>query len=277
MATPRMRRINEVLREVIGAAIAELSDPRIGFVTVTSVETSPDLRAAKVHVSVLGSEEEREATMAGLQLLARRAAGEDRRRDADEAHPDADLPLRRDGRAGHADLAAARRRSSERGHRRRHGEARAGRRRAALARALPAHRPRGPRRRRARLAARHAPPAHPARQGLGDVHGGEGVPAADRVPLPAAGGGLPRGPGRHGRSHRDLPRLRQHRPHAGRVPHRRRQLPHQHRPPPRQHPLRRRQPGRHRRLLHGGDRLRAGDRCSGSRSRRRSPRRSTSA
>jgi len=43
-----MRRINEVLREVIGAAIAELSDPRIGFVTVTSVETSPDLRAAKV-------------------------------------------------------------------------------------------------------------------------------------------------------------------------------------------------------------------------------------
>jgi ribosome-binding factor A len=61
-----MRRINEVLREVIGSAIAELSDPRIGFVTVTSVETSPDLRAAKVHVSVLGSEEEKEATMTGL-------------------------------------------------------------------------------------------------------------------------------------------------------------------------------------------------------------------
>jgi len=67
MATPRMRRINEVLREVVGAAIAELSDPRIGFVTVTSVETSPDLRAAKVHVSVLGPEEERAETMAGLQ------------------------------------------------------------------------------------------------------------------------------------------------------------------------------------------------------------------
>lgn len=61
-----MRRINEVLREVVGAAISELSDPRIGFVTVTSVETSPDLRAAKVFVSVLGSEEEKEATMAGL-------------------------------------------------------------------------------------------------------------------------------------------------------------------------------------------------------------------
>jgi ribosome-binding factor A len=66
MAAPRMRRINEVLREVIGAAITDLSDPRIGFVTVTSVETSPDLRAAKVHVSVLGTEEEKEATMAGL-------------------------------------------------------------------------------------------------------------------------------------------------------------------------------------------------------------------
>ena len=62
-----MRRINEVLREVIGAAIGELGDPRIGFVTVTSVETSPDLRAARVFVSVLGSEEEREATMEGLR------------------------------------------------------------------------------------------------------------------------------------------------------------------------------------------------------------------
>ncbi len=68
MTTPRMRRINEVLREVVGAAIAtDLSDPRIGFVTVTSVETSPDLRAAKVHVSVLGDETEREAALAGLR------------------------------------------------------------------------------------------------------------------------------------------------------------------------------------------------------------------
>jgi ribosome-binding factor A len=68
MATPRMRRINEVLREVLGAAIAtELSDPRIGFVTVTSVETSPDLRSAKVHVSVLGDEPAREEALAGLR------------------------------------------------------------------------------------------------------------------------------------------------------------------------------------------------------------------
>lgn len=67
MPGPRMRRINEVLREVIGAAIGELSDPRIGFVTVTSVETSPDLRAARVYVSVFGSEQEREATLDGLR------------------------------------------------------------------------------------------------------------------------------------------------------------------------------------------------------------------
>ncbi len=66
--TKRIRRVNEVMREVIGSAIAtELEDPRIGFVTVTSVETSPDLRSARVHVSVLGGEAEREATLAGLR------------------------------------------------------------------------------------------------------------------------------------------------------------------------------------------------------------------
>ncbi|MEZ5078320.1 MAG: 30S ribosome-binding factor RbfA [Solirubrobacterales bacterium] len=67
MAGARMRRINEVLREVVGAAISELSDPRIGFVTVTSIETSPDLRHAKVHVSVLGDDEQREQTLSGLR------------------------------------------------------------------------------------------------------------------------------------------------------------------------------------------------------------------
>ena len=68
MAGSRMRRINEVLREVVGAAVAgELNDPRIGFVTVTSVETSSDLRTAKVYVSVLGSDEDREETLVGLR------------------------------------------------------------------------------------------------------------------------------------------------------------------------------------------------------------------
>jgi ribosome-binding factor A len=64
----RMRRVNELMREVIGSAIAtELEDPRIGFVTVTSVETSPDLRSARVYVSVLGGDAERDAALAGLR------------------------------------------------------------------------------------------------------------------------------------------------------------------------------------------------------------------
>jgi ribosome-binding factor A len=64
----RMRRVNELMREVIGSAISsELEDPRIGFVTVTSVETSPDLRSARVYVSVLGGSDERQATLAGLR------------------------------------------------------------------------------------------------------------------------------------------------------------------------------------------------------------------
>jgi len=63
-----MRRVNEAVREVVSARLAEgLRDPRIGFVTVTSVDTSPDLRHARVYVSVLGDPEEREATMAGLE------------------------------------------------------------------------------------------------------------------------------------------------------------------------------------------------------------------
>ena len=63
-----MRRIDELMREVVGSAIAnELQDPRIGFVTLTAVETSPDLRSARVYVSVLGDEGERRATLAGLR------------------------------------------------------------------------------------------------------------------------------------------------------------------------------------------------------------------
>ena len=68
MASDRMRRVNEVIREIVGSAIGgELEDPRIGFVTVTSVDTSPDLRSARVYVSVLGGEGERSATLAALR------------------------------------------------------------------------------------------------------------------------------------------------------------------------------------------------------------------
>ena len=63
-----MRRVNEAIREILADAIAtELKDPRIGFVTVTEVDTTPDLRAARVYVSVLGTPEERESSLAGLR------------------------------------------------------------------------------------------------------------------------------------------------------------------------------------------------------------------
>jgi ribosome-binding factor A len=62
----RMRRVNESVRQVLSEAVPELKDPRIGFVTVTGVDTSPDLRHARVFVSVLGSERKRQATLDGL-------------------------------------------------------------------------------------------------------------------------------------------------------------------------------------------------------------------
>ena len=68
MAQGRMRRVDEAVRAVLSDAIAtDLQDPRIGFVTVTGVKTSPDLRHARVYVSVLGDESAREATMEGLR------------------------------------------------------------------------------------------------------------------------------------------------------------------------------------------------------------------
>jgi ribosome-binding factor A len=63
----RMRRVNAAVREVLSDTVGELKDPRIGFVTVTGVETSSDLRAARVYVSVLGSDRKRRQTLAGLE------------------------------------------------------------------------------------------------------------------------------------------------------------------------------------------------------------------
>jgi ribosome-binding factor A len=76
-----MRRVDEAMRMVLSDAIAtDLKDPRVGFVTVTSVKTSVDLRHARVYVSVLGDEAEREASMEGLRsahgYLQRRLAAE---------------------------------------------------------------------------------------------------------------------------------------------------------------------------------------------------------
>ena len=64
MANSRMRRVNEVLREVIGQAVTvELSDPRLEMVAVTHVDATPDLRSAKVYVTALGGEESREGAL----------------------------------------------------------------------------------------------------------------------------------------------------------------------------------------------------------------------
>jgi ribosome-binding factor A len=66
-----MRRVNEAVREVLSGHITDdLKDPRIGFVTVTGVDTSPDLRHARVYVSVLGSEDEKQQALEGLRSSA---------------------------------------------------------------------------------------------------------------------------------------------------------------------------------------------------------------
>ncbi|MGH3078540.1 MAG: 30S ribosome-binding factor RbfA [Gaiellaceae bacterium] len=63
----RRRRVNEAIRQVLSDAVPTLKDPRIGFVTVTGVQATKDFSQAKVFVSVLGSEGDRERSLAGLQ------------------------------------------------------------------------------------------------------------------------------------------------------------------------------------------------------------------
>ncbi len=68
MRSGRMRRVDEAVRAVLSDGITKhLQDPRVGFVTVTGVKTSSDLRHARVYVSVLGGEEAREASLEGLR------------------------------------------------------------------------------------------------------------------------------------------------------------------------------------------------------------------
>jgi len=76
-----MRRVDEAMREVLSHAItSDLKDPRVGFVTVTAVDTSPDLRHARVYVSVLGEERKRRLSMQALEsahgYLQRRVASQ---------------------------------------------------------------------------------------------------------------------------------------------------------------------------------------------------------
>ena len=75
----RTERLSEEIREEVALLIAsELKDPRIGFVTVTRVEVTPDLRTARIYVGVLGTEKQRTTSLAGLKQGAgflRRALG----------------------------------------------------------------------------------------------------------------------------------------------------------------------------------------------------------
>ena len=71
MSSRRVLKVAEAIREVVGMAIlTELQDPRIRDVTVTYVEVSADLRYAKVHVSVMGSETKQNLSLRGLQNAA---------------------------------------------------------------------------------------------------------------------------------------------------------------------------------------------------------------
>jgi ribosome-binding factor A len=84
-----MRRVDAAVRHVVGDAVAQdLKDPRVGFVTVTGVKTSADLRHARVYVSILGTPAEREASLEGLRsahgYLQRRVAGELRLKNTPE-------------------------------------------------------------------------------------------------------------------------------------------------------------------------------------------------
>ena len=81
MPGDRLRRVNEAVRQVLSDAITQdLKDPRVGFVTVTAVDVSPDLRHARVYVSVLGDAADKDGSLAGLRAahgyLQRRIAGE---------------------------------------------------------------------------------------------------------------------------------------------------------------------------------------------------------
>jgi len=67
MQGKRLDRVNQLIKEEISTLLQrELKDPRLGFVTVTEVETAKDLRVAKVFVSVLGDQRQWEASMAAL-------------------------------------------------------------------------------------------------------------------------------------------------------------------------------------------------------------------
>lgn len=70
--TRRTRQVGELLREELTDIIRrEVKDPRIGFFSVTNVDVTPDIRSARVYISVLGTDEEREETLSALRSAAK--------------------------------------------------------------------------------------------------------------------------------------------------------------------------------------------------------------
>lgn len=67
-----MRKVNELVREIVAEAVLDLKDPRIGFLTITGVETNSDLRSAVVYYSVMGTEDEKSGTDDALRSAASR-------------------------------------------------------------------------------------------------------------------------------------------------------------------------------------------------------------
>ena len=91
---PRIERVGEEFREILAEEIPKLKDPRIGFVTVTGVKVTADLRRAWVYYTAFGDDKERASTRAGLRSAGPAAARGDR-----QAGP-AEVPARAAVRGG---------------------------------------------------------------------------------------------------------------------------------------------------------------------------------
>ena len=73
MTNRRQQRLNDLLREELSEAMRDLRDPRLsGLTSITEVTVTPDLRSAKVYVSTLGTDEQRNAAVEGLEAAASR-------------------------------------------------------------------------------------------------------------------------------------------------------------------------------------------------------------
>ena len=220
MGDGRMRRVDEAVRAVLSDAIAkDLQDPRVGFVTVTAVKTSPDLRHARVYVSVLGDERARAETLEGLRsahgFLQGRVAAELSLKHT----PMLTLRVRRVGRSRHAHLAADRagagRGDAVRTVRGRPPETRSWRSSASAEKLIVVtHENVDGDALGSLIAMQEILTAQGQRQP--DVHRRERVPAAQRVPLlPALGAGQRAARGPRG-AHDRVPGLRQPRAQPGR-------------------------------------------------------------